>query len=122
MPLILLDKNVPVPLRRLLPGHEVRTTDDHGWGRLTNGELLGVAEEAGYCAMVTADRNIRYQQNLATRRIGLVVLSTNIWRVLRADLALIRSAVDEAGPSTYREIVFPLPPLRRRPRSNQPGP
>jgi hypothetical protein len=35
-----------------------------GWDRLTNGELLAAAESAGFDAMITADRNIRRQQNL----------------------------------------------------------
>ena len=38
-----------------------------------------MAEEAGFDAMITTDKGIRYQQNLARRRLALVVISTNDW-------------------------------------------
>lgn len=33
--------------------------------------------------MVTSDQNIRYQQNLARRKLALVVLGSNIWPVVQ---------------------------------------
>jgi hypothetical protein len=42
--------------------------------RLTNGELLTAAEEAGFDVLLTTDKNIQYQQNLTGRRIAIVVL------------------------------------------------
>jgi hypothetical protein len=38
--------------------------------------LLDAAEASGFDVFVTADKNMRYQQNLASRRIALVVLGT----------------------------------------------
>jgi hypothetical protein len=67
---ILFDKNVPVPLRRFLVGHEVKRSDRLAWSQLKNGTLLNAAEEAGFDVMVTADQNIVYQQNLTQRRIS----------------------------------------------------
>ena len=41
-----------------------------GWpDQLENGELLEVAEQSGFDVMVTSDQNIRYQQNLAGRKL-----------------------------------------------------
>ena len=72
---ILLDKNVPVGVRRFLSRHEVRTFVETGWPmQIENGELLDAAEAAGFDVMVTSDQNIRYQQNLTGRKLALIVL------------------------------------------------
>ncbi|HEY7338528.1 MAG TPA: hypothetical protein VH639_26815 [Bryobacteraceae bacterium] len=73
---ILLDHSTPAPLRYWLLGHNVETAYERGWAELTNGELLRAAEDDGFDAMITADKRIRYQQNLAGRRLALVVLET----------------------------------------------
>lgn len=72
--LVLLDQGTPVPIRRFLIGHTVETAAQRRWDKLTNGELLKVAEEAGFELLVTHDKNIRYQQNLSVRTIAIVVL------------------------------------------------
>jgi hypothetical protein len=45
---ILFDQGTPVPLRKFLSGHEVKTAYQQGWSTLLNGDLLRVAEEAGF--------------------------------------------------------------------------
>lgn len=95
---VLLDHNVPRGVRRILAAHDVRTTREMGWDALTNGELLSAAEAAGFAVLVTADRNIRHQQNLAPRTLALVVLGTNVWPVLRGEGERIAEAVARAGP------------------------
>jgi len=64
---VLFDQETPVPLRQLLPGHEVSTAYERGWSTLKNGELLSAAEVQGFHVLVTTDQNLRYQQNLASR-------------------------------------------------------
>jgi len=61
---VLFDQGTPVPLRALLPDHDVATAYDRGWSTLTNGEFLDAAESAGFAAVVTTDKNIRHQQNI----------------------------------------------------------
>jgi len=63
-------------LRRSLSHHEVATAYERGWAKLKDGELLNAAEAEGFAVLVTTDSNLRYQQNLAARRIAVVVLST----------------------------------------------
>jgi hypothetical protein len=96
-------------------GHTVRTTEDEGWSGLENGDLLSAAEQAGFAIMLTADRRIRYQQNLAGRRLALVVLSSPAWPVVQQHIPDIRAAVDAATPGSYHEVDLPRVPLRRRP-------
>ncbi len=79
---VLFDNNMPRQLRRSLRGHEVRTAREMLWTLLENGDLLRAAEDSGFNVMVTGDKNLSYQQNLAGREIALVVLSTNNWNVI----------------------------------------
>jgi len=112
---ILFDKNVPVGVRGCLAGHEARTFADMRWHpQLENGELLKACEEEGFDVMVTADQNIRYQQNLTGRRLALVVLGSNIWPIVRDHQAAIAAKVDAALPGSYEFIEMPLPPRRRK--------
>ena len=115
MPLVLFDKNIPWGIRPHLVGHTVRTTEDEGWSGLENGDLLFAAEHAGFEIVLTADRRIRYQQNLAGRRLALVVLSSPAWPVVQQHIPDIKAAVDAATPGSYQEVDLPLVPLRRRP-------
>jgi hypothetical protein len=57
---ILFDQGTPVPIRRYLAGHIVGISADLGWERLRNGDLLAVAEQAGYELLLTTDKNLRY--------------------------------------------------------------
>jgi hypothetical protein len=45
---VLFDQGAPVPLADHLREHTVRTTLQEGWDTLGNGELLRVAEAAGF--------------------------------------------------------------------------
>ena len=111
---ILFDNNVPVGVRDFLTKHEVHTIVEMNWPpQLENGELLKVAEAARFDMLVTSDQNIRYQQNLASRRLALVVLGSNIWPIVRNHAATIAAAVDKAAPSSYCFIEMPQPPRPR---------
>lgn len=112
---ILIDQNVSARLARLLPGHDVVHASRKGWAELTNGELLSAAEVDGFEVMITADQNIRYQQNLTGRRIVLLVLSTNQLDILFANVDCIRAALDQVSVGGYLVVEFDRPPLIRRP-------
>ena len=73
---ILFDTCVPRPLRDRLPDHDIKTTQEMGWDRLRNGELIQLADEA-FEALITSDQSVKYQQNLTARKLGIVVLPTN---------------------------------------------
>jgi hypothetical protein len=72
--LILFDHSTPAPLRYALKGHVVVEAVERGWERLVNGALLDAAEAEGFELFVTADKNIRYQQNLTGRKSQLLFL------------------------------------------------
>jgi hypothetical protein len=102
---ILLDESVPQKLRLLMEGaHTVVTTWYQGWSGLRNGELLDAAEEAGFDLFITADQELRYQQNLARRKIAIVVLGTNNWSFIRESIGKILAAVAAAAPGSYARV------------------
>ena len=105
---ILLDHNTPAPLRYWLIGHEVDTAYERGWAELTNGDLLKMAEEDGFDVMITTDKGIRYQQNLAARRLALVVISTNDWTRIRKSKSVVVDAISEVPPGSFLEIEIPF--------------
>ena len=72
---VLLDEQLPRQLARHFIGHEVRTVQQQSWAGLKNGVLLITAEAAGFQVFVTGDRNLEHQQNVAGRRLGVVVLA-----------------------------------------------
>ena len=107
---ILFDQGTPVPIRRYLAGHIVGISADLGWERLRNGDLLAVAEQAGYELLLTTDKNLRYQQNLKERAIAIVVISHSQWPSLEPHLQRVVEAVNAAVPGGYAEVGIPLPP------------
>lgn len=72
---VLLDECAPKALTTILKkhGHECLTVQEAGWSGRENGDLLGVAETK-FEVLITIDTNLRYQQNLAGRRIAIVIL------------------------------------------------
>lgn len=109
---VLFDKSTPFGLARHLEGHAVSTAEQCGWGRLENGDLLTAAEHAGYEVFLTADKNLRYQQNLAARKISIVVLGQSPWPLVRQRISAVVAAVDAATPGGYVEVDIPLPPKK----------
>lgn len=104
---ILFDQGTPVPLRQALAHHEVTTAYERGWSQLKNGELLDVAEKALFEVLVSTDLNLKYQQNLKSRRIALVVLSTPSWPRVERAVSAVLGAVDNATAGSYVEVGIP---------------
>ena len=104
---VLFDQGTPAPLRQVLQGHDVTTAFEQGWQVLQNGDLLAAAESAGFELMITTDQNLRYQQNLAGRRMAVIVLSTTSWKRIRLNAALVAAAVGRIGAGDYVELPIP---------------
>jgi hypothetical protein len=81
---------------------------ERGWERLENGALLDAAEAAGFEIVVTADKNMRYQQNLSARTIAIVVLGNAQWPVLRRHVDKVAAALNAAAPGSYAEVEIPV--------------
>lgn len=103
---ILFDQGVPVPLRQELTGLEIATAYRMGWSNLSNGALLQAAETAGLTVFVTTDQNLRYQQNLKTRQIAILVLPTTRWPLIKPHASRIRDALSRIQPGDYLELEW----------------
>ena len=73
---------------------------------MKNGLLLA-ALEGTFDILVTADKNLRYQQNLTGRQLAIVELPTNRWSELRALQTQIADVVDHCQVSSYT-VVDPI--------------
>jgi hypothetical protein len=105
---ILFDQGVPRGLTAALLGHEVTEARQLRWERISNGELLRLAEGAGFDLLLTTDKNVRYQQNLTGRKISIVVLGNSPWWLVRQHLDGIVAAVNAATPGSYAEVEIPF--------------
>lgn len=104
---VLFDQGTPVPLREVLTQHEVATAYERGWSKLKNGELLDAAEGDGFEVFVTTDTRLRYQQNLAARRIAVVCLLATSWPRINRNIDAVVSAIDSCAPASYTEVSIP---------------
>ncbi len=77
-----------------------------GWSTVTNGDLLKLAEESCYEVFVTTDQNLRYQQNLAGRRIGIVVLMSTSWPRIQQRITDMLTAISTAHGGGYEEVTI----------------
>lgn len=112
---LLLDNNVPRRLLPLLRPHDVVHASLAGWAGLTNGDLLRMADEHGFNLLITGDKNLRYQQNLARAGCSIIELSTQHWPTIRENVAKLIVAIEAIQPGAYATVEFPRRPLRRRP-------
>ena len=97
-----------MPLRRSLIPHEVATAFELGWSNLVNGDLLAAAE-GKLEALVTTDKNLRYQQNSAEparATAAILVLPTTNWLEIRNHLPEVTAAVNALKPGDYRELQW----------------
>lgn len=102
---VLFDQGTPAPLRKSLASHAVSTAFELGWDRLENGDLLAAAEQA-FDALITTDKRLRSQQNLAGRRLAILVLPTTSWPEIQKHLRSVSSAVDALKRGDFIELVF----------------
>ena len=71
---ILLDECVPRKFKNELAEHECQTVPEPGLAGKKNGELLSLAEQAGFQVFLTLDHGIEYQQNLQQSRLVIILI------------------------------------------------
>ena len=102
---MLLDECVDWRLGRELAIHEVKTARQMGWTTLKNGELLALAS-AAFDVFVTVDRNLSFQQEIASFSIAVIVLQARSNRLadLRPLVPSLLSAIEATPPGTAKFI------------------
>lgn len=71
---VLLDECLPKRLAKEIVGHEVHTVAEMSWSGKKNGELLRLAATSDFQVFLTGDQNLRYQQNIASTDVAVIVL------------------------------------------------
>ena len=100
---VLFDTGTPRHLQTHLVGHAVDLAQQRGWAKLANSKLLNEAEEVGYDVLITTDRKIQDEQNLATRPFGVIAVRPD-WIYVQQRIPAIAHAVDTIGPGEYQEF------------------
>lgn len=109
---VLPDESMPRDFGPLLTGHEVRTVRQMRWQGTKNGELLRRAAAEGFHALVTVDRGLEYQQDVAGMGLGVVVLVARSNQI--EDLKPLAPMVVEALVNLRDGQVAHVGPRRRR--------
>lgn len=71
---LLLDENLSAALKEYLLDHEVTTVVEEGWKGFKNGNLLRLMIASEFDALITLDRQFRYQQNFEKHPIPVIIL------------------------------------------------
>ena len=104
-----MDECLPEILTDWLTPGELKTVQGVGWAGIGNGDLLRRAE-GQFDVLLTADKRLRYQQNLKGRRLAIPVLPSNRLKVLRAMIGDIEAAIARmvpGQPDQYFELSLP---------------
>jgi len=100
---ILIDENLPRYLKKVLAGHDVKTAQEMGWSGVKNGDLLKLAEP-DFNIFLTADKNIRYQQNLTGRLLAIIVFPSNKLSVVKRLEAQLKVKILQIASGDYIEL------------------
>ena len=106
---VLLDECVPTILRHHLPSHDVRSVKSQGWSGIKNGALLALMQADGFEVLLTVDQNLRFQQNLATTGVAVLVMMarTNSIPDLVALVPDVAAALNLLKPGDVVEVGGP---------------
>ena len=97
---VLLDECIPRKLKDSLLDHDCKTVPEAGFAGQKNGRLLSLAETAGFDLFLTMDKSLKYQQNLAGRRIAILIVraKSNRLKDLLPHLEACRSIMTSIRP------------------------
>jgi hypothetical protein len=102
---VLLDEMMPAGLTEFLPGHQLSTAKRAGFTGLDNGELISRAIAAGYTVLVTADRGLPAQRNVAASGICVVLVPGSRLAEIAPFAREIDRAIREASAGSVVRIA-----------------
>lgn len=100
---VILDENLPQSLRHHLTEFDAVTVQYLGWSGIQNGELISLVD-GRFDVFLTADQNLRYQQNLKSRKIAIVELPFIRRKEIPLSVDQIRDAIISAKSGDYIQI------------------
>lgn len=103
---ILLDESVPRVVKIRLDEFSIATVQEMGWTGMKNGDLLAAASQQ-FTVLMTADKNLRYQQNLKGHRLSIIVPPTNQVSLVVTLLPVIQNTLKTIQPGDLIQISLP---------------
>jgi len=103
---ILIDESLPRYLKRVLTDYEARTVQEMGWAGIKNGKLLSLAE-VDFEVFLTADKNIRYQQNLKGRKLAIIEFPSNKLSLVKRLESNLKAALQQITTGDYVALDWP---------------
>ncbi len=102
---ILLDESVPSRLAAMLVGHEAVSVQRRGWSGVKNGKLLALAATE-FDVLLTADKGIEFQQNLATLPVAVVIMlaTSNRIEAMASVVPALLAALTQLAPRTLIKV------------------
>ncbi len=100
---ILIDESLPRQLKQMLSEYETATVQEMGWAGIKNGELVKKAE-FDFDVLLTADKNLRYQQNLRGIRLAIVVFSSNRLGVVQREAEELKRVLPDIRSGQIIEL------------------
>jgi len=104
---VLVDECVDWRLLRDLHPYDARTVKQLGWEHVEDGTLLSLAA-AEFDAFVTVDKDLPFQQDIASFDIAVIILRARTTRLadLRELFDLLHEALKMARPGTVQVLSW----------------
>ncbi len=103
MKTVILDENLPIDLRLLLPEFDVVTVRYKGWDGVKNGALIRLID-GQIDILVTGDKSLRYQQNLSGRIVSIIELPFTLLELIEERLEDLKTAISDSTRGSYIQI------------------
>ena len=100
---ILIDESLPRYVKMMVQNYTSSTVQEMGWSGMKNGTLLAQAE-GEFDVFLTADQNLRYQQNLDNRPLAIIVFPSNRLTIVKTLEAALTLALTQVMQGAYIEL------------------
>src|SRR5215831_13550428 len=101
---VLLDENLPHKTARASFSPRNRYGFLCGVGRIQERRSSEGCRGCWFDVLVTGDTTLQYEQNLTSRKLAIVSLSANSWRIIQRHTDKIAAAVDAAVPGSFMTV------------------
>jgi hypothetical protein len=108
--LILFDQQRHSRSTSFFPATSSKPLTNKGGAHFSTAIYFALPRKSGFDLLLTADKNLAYQQNLSERRIAIVALGENRWSLIEPELGRIAAIVNAALPGSYYLINIPSKP------------
>jgi hypothetical protein len=102
---IILDEGVPKILAKKLRENGVDAIAfPNDWKQLSDGALLNGIERQGFQVLITSDKRMQFQQNIASRNLAVLVLPTNDRIMLLKMVSDVVDALQRAKLGEFHQV------------------